>query len=101
METKKAFRYSDLEKQEFIEQWKQSGKSKMAFCKEIGIGYYSLIDWVKQKNKKAEKPKSSFTQLRIKDSTDSIFAQINLKNGSTINLYQSVDPSFISTILKA
>jgi len=101
METKKSFRYSDLEKQEFIEQWKQSGKSKMTFCKEIGIGYYSLLDWVKRGKKKPEKSKSLFAQLRVKSSNEPIFARIILRDGSSVNIYQQVDPSFVRAILKA
>lgn len=94
-------RYTDLEKQEYIEQWKQSGQTKPAFCKEKEIGYYSFNDWVKREKRKTEKPKSSFRQLKIKNSNEPIFAQIILKNGSTVNIYHSVDPSFVCAILKS
>jgi transposase-like protein len=100
METKNP-RYSDNEKQTFIEQWKQSGKTKVAFCKEKGIGYCTFNGWVKREKKKIEKSKSSFVALRIKNSAESIFAQIILKNGTTVNIYQAVDSSFVSALLKA
>ncbi|MBL0339748.1 MAG: transposase [Bacteroidetes bacterium] len=41
--------YSQEEKQALIEGWKQSGKSRMAFSKEHGINYHTLISWVAPK----------------------------------------------------
>jgi transposase-like protein len=100
MENKKP-RYSDNEKQEFIQQWKQSEKTKVAFCKEKGIGYCTFNGWVKREKKKIEKSQSSFVPLRIKNSDESIFAQIILKNGASVTIYREVEPNFICGLLKA
>lgn len=69
-------RYTDLEKQKLIEQWKQSGKSKVAFCKERELNYYSFNDWVRRRDRRKEKSKPSFLLVTIKKAEDSIFAQL-------------------------
>ncbi len=35
--------YSKEEKQELIASWQRSGKSRVAFSKEVGINYHTLI----------------------------------------------------------
>lgn len=93
--------YTDLEKQELIEQWKQSGKNKMTFCKERSLSYYSFNDWIKRRNRKKEKPTPSFVPLKIKNPESSIFAQVVLKNGATVNIYQEVEAHFLAALIKA
>jgi len=93
-------RYSDLEKQEFIEQWKQSGKNKSSFCKERFLSYHSFNDWIRRRNRKKEKPKTSFVPLKIKNYEESIFTQLLLKNGTAVNIFQYVEASYLVTLLK-
>lgn len=95
-------RHSVLEKQKFLEEWKLSGKNKAAFCKEQQISYHSFNHWVKQAQKKESKGKPAFVPLVVKPtSSNSLFSQIILKNGATVNIYQPVDSSFLRDILKA
>ncbi len=93
-------RYSDLERQELIAQWKQSGKSKVTFCKERELSYYSFNDWIKRGNKKSIKQKSSFVPITIKNSEGSIFAQLILKNGTSVNIYKQVDVNYLTALIK-
>jgi transposase-like protein len=93
-------RYTDLEKQELIEQWKQSGKSKSSFCKERSLSYHSFNDWIRRRNRKKEKATPSFVPLKIKTPENSIFAQIILKSGATVNLYLPVEASYLACLIK-
>lgn len=95
------YRYSDLEKEELIEQWKQSGKNKSIFCKEQGVSYYSFNDWIKRRDKKKQKAKTSFVSLKIKNSQEPIFTQLVLKNGITVNIFHRVEANYLATLLKA
>lgn len=94
-------RYTDLEKQELIEQWKSSGRSKLSFCREHRVGYYSFCHWIQGKKKKEVKTKNSFVSLKIKNSDESVFTQLILKNGTTVNIFKPVDASYLVTLLKA
>ena len=93
--------YTDLEREELIEQWKQSGKNKLAFCKEREIGYFSFNSWIKGKKKKAMKVKSGFVSVKVKNQGENISAKFILKSGTIVNVYQALDADFISALLKA
>ena len=94
-------RYTDLEKQELIQQWRESGKSKAAFCKERSIGYYAFNDWVMRRIRKKKATSSSFIPLQVKSSLPEDFATLTLKNGSTVSLHQRVEAIYLLTLLKA
>lgn len=95
-------RYTDLEKQELIAQWKASGKAKSTFCKEKGIGYFTFCDWVGgRKRKPSVKPKGSFLPVEIKGSAEQLFTQLILKNGTTVNIYQPVEAAYLAVLLKS
>jgi hypothetical protein len=70
------------------------------FCREQSISYYSFNDWIKRRNKKPEKPKSSFVSLKIKNPESPIFTQLILKNGTTVNIYQQVEASYLTALIK-
>jgi len=94
-------RYTDLEKEELMDQWKQSGKSKVAFCKERSIGYYSFCSWVKRRTDKS-KNGLPFVPVQIKPAySESIFARVVLKNGTTINLHHPVESTYLIALLKS
>lgn len=92
-------RYTDLEKQELIEQWKQSGMNKISFCKSRAISYYTFVDWTGKRERK-QKTKSSFIPVKIKNESAAPFAQIILKNGTNIIIHQQVEVSYLSALIK-
>ena len=100
METNTPHRYSDLEKQELIEQWKQSGKTKTLFCKERDLSYFSFCMWSNDKKKTSPKAKGSFVPLKVKLPAETIFCQLILKNGTTVNFYHPVETNYLATVLK-
>jgi hypothetical protein len=94
--------YTLLEKQELLEQWKQSGKSKLAFSKEIQVSYFTLCNWIKARNRNHKaKTKSSFLPVEIKPDTHKPFAHLILKNGTSIQIHQPVESSYLVALLKA
>lgn len=92
-------RYTDLERQELIDQWKQSGKNKTEFCKENSLSYFSFCDWIR-KRKRVPKTKSSFIPVKIKPNSEKPFAEISLKSGTVITLYKEVNVAFLSCLVK-
>ncbi len=57
------------QKEEIIQQWQQSGKSRMVFCQEHGITYNSLVGWCKQfRDKKAS---SGFSEVKVNSDSNS------------------------------
>lgn len=94
------FRYTELEKQELLEQYRQSGKSKTGFCRERGLSFCTLHDWLGGKKKKsARKRLPGFVPVNIKHGAD-VFAEVVLSNGSTVKIYNQVDAGFLSKLLK-
>jgi transposase-like protein len=94
--------YTSLEKQELVEQWKQSGKSKLAFSKEIQVSYFTLCHWVKGRDRSHKaKTRSSFLPVEIKPETSKTFAHLILKSGTSIQIHQPVESSYLVALLKA
>lgn len=59
--------YSTLEKQALIEEWKQSGLSKLAFTREKKINYFSFCEWTRgRKRNYKSRPKNAFLPVEIK-----------------------------------
>lgn len=95
-------RYTELEKEELMEQWKQSGKSKAVFCKEQSVGYYSFCAWVKRRKDKALKGKSSFVPVQIKAThPEGIFVKVVLKNGTTLSFYHYVESYYLAVLFRS
>ena len=85
------------QKEEIILQWQQSGKSRMAFCKEYGITYNSLVGWCKQlKDKKAS---SGFSEVKVKTHSG-LFAQVNLPGGVRIDFFHSVPVEYFQSLIR-
>ncbi len=91
-------RYSPEEKQQIIDQWKQSGLSRQAFSRQNNLSYYSLIFWTKKKRNRNKPVSNEFIPLKIKSGSENIFAQI--ETGSRrIQLYQPVTATFLKQLL--
>ena len=87
-----------LEKDEFISQWKQSGKSRRVFCQEHGLNYNSFITWNKEQKSKL-KTEAGFSEITVQNS-ERLFAQIHLSEQKRIDLYQPLSSEFIRSLLK-
>jgi hypothetical protein len=85
------------QKEEIIQQWQQSGKSRKEFCEEHQINYNSLVGWCKQF--KEQKTTPGFTEVKLKEATG-LFAQIHLPSGIRIDFFQSVPSAYFQSLLK-
>ncbi len=96
--------FSADEKQIFINRWKQSGQTKLAFAKEHGINYYTLVSWVTPKGKKAKdikagKSTGSFTEVVPTEQTPLPFARIS-STQHTLEFFKPVSADFLKVLLK-
>lgn len=100
-------RYSAEEKQQIIGQWKRSGLSRQAFCRQEQLSYYTLLNWTKKKHTGSKTVTSEFIPLSINPGTEQfgfahckqIFAQIETP-GKRIQLYQPVTAYFLKQLLR-
>lgn len=84
-----------------VEQWRQSGKNKMAFCRERNINYQTFIGWTTPK-KSHHKKTSSFIPLSIAAGQErqNIFATIYFRNGSCVCFHQNVSAEYFQSLLR-
>lgn len=91
-------RYSPEQKQQIIEQWKQSGLSRRAFCLQQKFCYYTLIHWTKEKRIRKKVVASDFIPVDVKKDTEQVFAQIEIQ-GKRIQLFQPVTAHFLKHLI--
>ena len=92
-------KFTNEQREELIQRWKDSGKGKKAFADEHGIKYMTFIDWVRKRQRKRslEIPSEQFIPLEIPVST--IFAELTF-SGKKIIFHQSVPAEYLKTILR-
>ncbi len=85
------------QKEEIIQQWQQSGKSRKEFCQEHGITYNSLGGWCKQfRDKKAS---TGFSEVKV-NSYSGIFAQVHLPGGIRIDFFHSIPNEYFQSLIR-
>ena len=95
-------KYSSEDIKNYLEEWRASGKSQIAFSKEKDLNYFTLNKWINQgKSKKPLKQKAGvFTELRLPSPPSlALFAEIK-KDGFTVVLHQAVSADFLRTLIK-
>ncbi len=92
-------KFTNEQREELIQRWKDSGKGKKKFADEHGIKYMTFIDWVRKRQGKRslEVPSQHFIPLEVPAS--SIFAALTL-GGKQIIFYQFVPAEYLKTILR-
>jgi len=97
--------YSPEEKKQIIEQWKQSGLSRPAYCRQNNLSYHSLIHWTRDKRVRKKDTTSEFIPLNMPTGSENIrlvggqiFAQIET-GGKRIQLYHAVTANFLKQLL--
>jgi hypothetical protein len=83
-----------------IEQWKESGLPKKEFCVKQQVANATFHYWFKKyKNQDAVKF-PAFIPIRVRASNPTqVFAELVLVDGKKITFYNSVDASFLKTLL--
>jgi len=96
--------YSDREIEDLISAWKESGKSKIAFCRERGVKYYTFIAWFSKRGTSKRKAKTQqigtgFSQIKIRSGSSATFAEIKFMDGCSLNIFQPVSPEFLRSLI--
>lgn len=92
----KPFLRSKEEITSLIEQWRTSGKNKKQFCQENNLTYMTFIGWTAPK----KKTKSAFIPIHVNKTLPTIFAEINLPDGSHIILHNEVSAHYLKSVLR-
>ena len=101
METNSKKTFTDSQKQALIQEWRESGKTKLDFCKERDLKYFTFVNWSSDK-KKTNKPVSAspFIPVKVSQNSDALFAQLKLRNGAVVNIYGPVEAAYLSALVK-
>ena len=95
-------KYSLQEIESYLEQWKSSGKSQLAFSKEAGLNYYTFNKWLsdsKRESKKPSKKQTGFISIQVKEEKSGAFAEVK-RAGSSIVFFQSVSADYLRMLLQ-
>lgn len=95
-------RYNSQEINDYLEQWKASRKSQLAFSKEAGLNYYTFNKWLsdsKRKGNKILKKQTGFIPIQVKEEKSGAFAEVKRAGGS-ITFFQSVSADYLRMLLQ-
>jgi hypothetical protein len=84
-----------------IEQWQQSGLPKKAFCVQHKVANATFHYWYKKYRQKDSCELTPFIPIRLKEETriSTTFAELILPDGRKLTLYNSVEASFLKSLL--
>jgi hypothetical protein len=97
---KRVRRYGEVQKAEYIKQWKEIGGSKKGFCKENNLNYYTFTGWLNPKKKRGmgAASRSSFVAVKVRESEVCPFAEVKTGRGVVIRLYREVGAEYLRNI---
>jgi hypothetical protein len=92
---------------DLYDQWQMQGISKQAFCNQNGMGYHKFNYWVKKfhgKNVVPMTPTRGFSQISVPqpeviEQNQHALAAITFPSGARIELFGSLDASFIKKLI--
>ncbi|WP_159467343.1 IS66 family insertion sequence element accessory protein TnpA [Dyadobacter sp. 3J3] len=92
---------------DLYDQWQMQGISKQAFCNQNGMGYHKFNYWVKKfrhKNVAPVAPTRGFSQVPVQqpdvvEQNQHLLAAISFPSGARIELFGSLDASFIRKLI--
>jgi len=93
------------EKALLIDQWQQSGKSIIQFCKDENISYHTFHYWRKKLSSRdafgTKKPGAKFIKLKnvAKRVVDPGYCEVVLTNGNRVVLHGQLQSDFIKSLL--
>lgn len=90
--------YTKEERATLIALWKESGKSKVDFCKEFAINYQTFMWWTNPP-KSQKKQNISFVPLQIKQEVSNIFAEVQFERGAKICFHREVSATFLRSLV--
>jgi len=84
-----------------IESWKNSGRSQQDFCKTENLTYCVFHYWYKKyRGEQTATSSPAFVPVHIQPTrSSSPVAELIFPDGRRVNFYQSIDASFLRTLL--
>jgi len=89
-------RFNEEEKEKFLKDYAESGKSIRSFCKENKLGTATLHRWLTQKNAFRQTGFSAL-EIRMPQAEEGLFASVEF-SGSVIRIYQPVPGSYLKEL---
>jgi hypothetical protein len=84
-----------------IDNYRTSGISGKAFCKERNLSYHTFIYWVKKHREKNENSVTGFVPLKIKEKDTAVSGkcEIIFPDGRRIVFREKIESSFLRALL--
>jgi hypothetical protein len=83
-----------------IEEWNKSGLRIKEFCVQHQLVNATFHYWLKKYRNKEQQNPVGFIPVRVKAiTTGPVFAELSLPDGRKFTFYQSLDCSFVKTLL--
>jgi transposase-like protein len=89
MSKKRSKRYSQAEREELVELFRQSGMSHWRFCKEMDLGYETLRRWLKEESSHLSLVEVTAAEAPLDRSVE---LTVRLPNGLACELGPAVSP---------
>ena len=94
-----ATKFTNQQREEYIQRWKSSGKGKKKFADENGIKYMTFIGWIRKRERKRVSAPHSEQFIPIEITSPSAFAELTL-SGKKIIFYHPISAEYLKIILR-
>lgn len=78
--------------------WESSGLSQAAYCRQAGLAYHLLRDWVRRRSAEQEVP-SGFVEVRR--SATGVLAVLALSGGARLEFTAHADPLWAGKVISS
>ena len=82
-----------------LDQWRQSGLSKAAFCREHGIAAWQFHYWFRRLSPSSPEPDGAFA--RVECPAGGAGVRLRLPSGAAIEVDRDFDPATLVRLLRA
>ena len=92
-------RFTNEQREELVQRWQASGKSKKAFAHEQGIKYVTFMSWIVKGQIKEPLENASHQFIPLQIPTATSFAELTF-GGKKIIFHQPVSAQYLRIILR-
>lgn len=78
--------------------WDSSGLSQAAYCRQAGLGYHLLRDWVRRRSAEQDVP-SGFVEVRRP--ATGVMAVLTLSGGARVEFSAQSDPTWAAQVISS
>ena len=83
-----------------ISQWRTSGKSRTAYCKQVGIKLSQFCYWINKREPNEPKPGTDFISVPTSGPANAAEFGLQLHDGRLLQWSGEVSPSYIIALCK-